>query len=133
MDNRKKFYILFQQFVKFGMVGVTNTFLSLLIYYILIYFSIHYIIANTVGFFCSVINAYYWNSKFVFKKIQNERNHIRSFIKVFISYASTFLLGSGVLFLCVDVFHLAEIIAPIISLCITVPLNFLLNKLWAMK
>lgn len=38
------------QFIKFGIVGVSNTLVSLLVYYILIFLGTHYIIANTAGF-----------------------------------------------------------------------------------
>ena len=129
-DNIKK---IIHQFIKFGIVGISNTLISLFIYYVLVYLNVHYIIANTAGFFCSVINAYYWNSKYVFKEKSKERNIIKSFIKVFISYAGTFILGTFLLYLWVDIIHVSDIIAPIINLLITIPLNFFLNKLWAMK
>lgn len=120
------------QFIKFGIVGVSNTLISLFVYYTLIYLNFHYIFANTSGFVISVINAYYWNSKYVFKT-EESRNVIKSFIKVFMSYSSTFALGTFLLYLWVDVFNISNLIAPIINLIVTIPLNFLLNKLWAMK
>ena len=84
----------------------------------------YYIIANIIGFLISVLNAYYWNNKYVFAR--NEKNNTpKKLLKVYISYGSTFLL--------VDIWHVSEYIAPIINLCITIPLNFILNKLWAFK
>lgn len=132
MVNEDKMHDFFIQFIKFGIVGISNTLISLSIYYILIYLNINYIIANTIGFICSVINAYYWNSKYVFKA-DEERNTLKSFSKVFISYSTTFILGTVLLYLWVNVFNISNLLAPIINLFITIPLNFLMNKLWAMK
>ena len=38
------------QFIKFGIVGLSNTLIYLLVYYILLYLKVPYIIANGVGF-----------------------------------------------------------------------------------
>ena len=56
------------QFIKFGMVGVSNTVVSLATYYLFTFFGVYYLIANALGFVTGTLNAYYWNSKFVFKE-----------------------------------------------------------------
>ena len=38
------------QFIKFGMVGVSNTVVSLATYYLFTFFGVHYLIANALGF-----------------------------------------------------------------------------------
>lgn len=119
------------QFIKFGIVGVSNTLISLLIYYALIYFNINYIVANTFGFIVSVLNSYYWNSKYVFDK--SDKGHLKPVIKTFISYGITFILSTILLIIMVDYLNISQIIAPILNLIITIPLNFLLNKFWAFK
>lgn len=129
--NKKEFFDFCKQFIKFGLVGVSNTLISLVIYYILVYFNVNYIVANTIGFIVSVLNSYYWNNKYVFDK--TERGTVKPLIKVFMSYGSTFLLGTFLLFLMVQVIGLSELIAPLINLVITIPINFLLNKFWAFK
>jgi len=130
-EKFNKFVALAKQFFKFGIVGISNTLISLAIYYLLVFLNVHYIIANTAGFIVSVINAYYWNSKYVFKKKTND--HKKSFAKVFLSYGSTFLFGTALLFIMVHSMGISDKIAPIINLCITIPINFFLNKLWAFK
>lgn len=120
------------QFIKFGIVGLSNTAISLFIYYIFIYFNKNwYLIGNTIGFFISVLNSYYWNHKYVFDK--KEKGHIKSILKTLISYGFTFILSTGLLFIMVNYLSISPIIAPILNLIITIPLNFLLNKFWAMK
>lgn len=70
---------LLKQFIKFGIVGVSNTVISLGITYGIIYLfhklnwlffneSLLVFLASFVGFFISVLNSYYWNNKYVFKK-----------------------------------------------------------------
>ena len=127
--SKEGFYNLIKQFVKFGIVGVSNTLIFLLIYYILIYFRVNYIVANTAGFILSVLNAYYWNNKYVFKKC-NEDN-LKPMIKTFVSYGTTFILSTILLIVMVHYLNISNILAPILNLIITVPFNFILNKYWA--
>ena len=54
------------QFLKFCVVGLSNTVISLAVYYIILYFGAHYVIASILSFIISVLNAYYWNYKYVF-------------------------------------------------------------------
>jgi putative flippase GtrA len=121
-----------RQFIKFGIVGVSNTLISLAIYYTFIFISKDlYNVGYTVGFVVSVLNAYFWNNKFVFKK--SEEGNTKPLIKTFISYGSTFLLGMVLLNVMVKHLGISEYIAPIINLLITIPINFLLNRFWAFK
>lgn len=129
--NKKNFFDLVKQFIKFGIVGLSNTFISLAIYYVLIYLNINYILANTIGFIISVLNSYYWNNKFVFKKSQS--GNLKPLLKTFMSYGATFILSTILLFIMVDYLNISKLIAPILNLVITIPLNFLLNRFWAFK
>lgn len=123
------------QFVKFGLVGVSNTVIAYVVYVIVLQFKVYYVVANLVGFFVSVINAFYWNNKFVFKSGEGEeRSTIKAFCKTLISYSGTgVILSNALLILWVEVVHIPQEIAPIINLLITIPLNFILNKFWAFK
>lgn len=121
----------FMQFVKFCLVGASNTVISLAVYYIFIAFNKEfYILGNAVGFVVSVLNSYFWNSRFVFKK-QDEKG--KTIVKTFIAYGTNLVLGSVLLYLFIDVLYISEYIAPLIGLIVTIPLNFMLNKFWIMK
>lgn len=126
---------VFSQFVKFGLVGLSNTAISYITYVICVYLGMHYFFANTLGFIISVLNSFYWNNKYVFICENGEkRPWLPALIKTFISYGSTgILLASILLYVWVDLMHISEYIAPLINLIITIPLNFILNKLWAFK
>ena len=93
------------QFIKFGLVGVSNNLICYGTYVLLVSIGMHYVPSNIIGFSISVFNAFYWNNKYVFS-------------------------DSNVW---VEIFGIPEVIAPIINLIVTVPINFLTNKYWAYK
>ena len=114
-----------KQFFGFAIVGASNTLISYCIY----------AMANIIGYIVSIFNAYYWNTKVVFKKEKGERRiWWKVLMKTFISYAGTGLILSNILLVIwVDGFNIHEMIAPIVNMLITVPLNYILNKYWAYK
>ena len=133
MDKReldgKKFNAVIQ-FIKFSIVGFSNTVISLFVYYVLLWLECNYLIANAMSWIVSVFNAFYWNNKYVFK---NENTWIKALIRTYISYGCSFILGSLILIVLIEFFKVSDIIAPLIILVITIPLNFLMNKFWTFK
>lgn len=123
-------YKLGLQFFKFGLVGLCNTAISLLIYYIFIFFnSSLYLLGNAIGFLVSTLNAYYFNNKYVFVG-SKKRSRKKTLIKTYIIYTCSLILSTTLLYIFVDLLQINEKIAPICCLIITVPLNFLTNKFW---
>lgn len=131
------------QFVKFGVVGLSNTVISYVIYIgALLLFQtnklipgIDYLVAQVIAFLLSVLWSFYWNNKFVFEKNENEeRNMFHALLKTYVSYAFTGLFLNSILsLLWVEVLGISKLIAPIINLLVSVPLNFIMNKFWAFK
>ena len=126
--------MFFKQFFKFGLVGVVNTLISYFIYAILTYLGLFYLVSNVIAFAISMTNAFYWNNKHVFKENRENRKAINSAFRMVISYAfSGLIISSALLYIFVDIFKISEYIAPFLGLCITVPLNFILNKFWVFR
>lgn len=131
----------FVQFVKFCIVGLSNTavayFLNIAILIMLkdAEWRWDYIFANVSSFTISIFWSFFWNNKYVFKeKPDEQRNKWKALGKTFLSYGFTgYILSSILLFVLVDVFEISKYIAPLLTLIITVPVNFLLNKLWAFR
>lgn len=131
------------QFIKFGIVGLSNTVISYVIYVgVLLLFqknkiipTIDYLVAQVIAFILSVLWSFYWNNKYVFqKKDDEERNLLQSLIKTYISYAFTGLFLNSILsLLWVEIVHIPKMVAPIINLLVSVPINFLMNKFWAFR
>lgn len=131
------------QFVRFGIVGVSNTIISYVIYVVCLLFfqkmgilkNIDYIIAQVTQFVLSVLWSFYWNNRMVFTLKEGEKRSVwKAVIKTYISYSFTGLfINSALLIVWVKVMHISEFIAPVINLLISVPLNFIINKFWAFK
>jgi putative flippase GtrA len=134
MKKNSKF-ALFIQFIKFGIIGVSNTLVSLLVYYAFLYFDENlYLVGNLVGWVVSVANSFFWNYKFVFKSENHSLSDTaKKVAKTYICYGITFLLSTLLLWAEVEVLHWSQVISPIVNLFITVPLNFFMNKLWAFR
>ena len=120
------------QFVKFGIVGVSNTAISLIVYYILYWINPEwYMIGNIAGWVISVSNAFFWNNRYVFKsQSEGMRQLLNRIGKTYLSYGATFLMSTAFLYVEIDILHWSAVICPIINLVLTIPLNFLLNKFW---
>ena len=105
-----------------------------MVYLVGVRFGMHYLLASVLGFVISVLNSFYWNNKYVFQQGDEERNLWLTLVKTFMAYASTGLvLANILLYIWVDVLGISEYLGPIINLVITVPLNFVINKLWAFR
>lgn len=123
------------QFIKFGVVGLSNTLISYGMYAVLTYIGVPYVLASVIGFMVSVLNSFFWNNRFVFIKNDGEqRNPWYTLVKTFLAYAGTGLFLSNILLvLFVEKIGISKYLAPILSLGITIPLNFIINKFWSFR
>lgn len=150
---------LLVQFIKFGLVGVSNTVVYYLVYALVYTFSDNYILSNVIGWAISVINAYIWQNMFVFREQENKAKRVwwRVLIKTYMAYAFTGLIVNNVLlWLWMDVIGIgnycdgvilwlesvgvmmtaerfAGYIAPLLNAAVTIPTNFVINKFWAYR
>lgn len=130
--NRDNWKYTLLQFIKFGIVGVSNTLVSTAIYYIFIWIDpALYFWGNVLGWIVSVLNSFFWNNRFVFR--DSEFVWWKKLLRTYLAYGGSFLLGSLLLVLQVQVLGISEWLAPWINMVITVPLNFVMNKFWAFK
>ena len=126
--SKEEFVALLAQFIKFGLVGVSNTAVSMAVYYIFLWISPD---LYMVG---SIANAFFWNDKFVFTGNANDwRSKLKRLGKTYVSYGGTSILSNVLLWIEVTFFSVSKTIAPIVNLLVTIPLNFIINKLWTFK
>jgi len=147
------------QIIKFLVVGVSNTIVSEGVYAILIFFKMHYLPASFLGFSISVLNAYYWSNKYVFKEQEGEEKRVwwKVLAKTYIAYLWGYLVSAVLLVFWIDILHIGRWMEPVanwfagvglerfdaqflgnllaagLNLLITVPMNFVLNKYWAYR
>ena len=127
------------QFVKFGLVGVSNTLISYGINILTLKLlepssiSWDYIIANGVAFVLSVLWSFYWNNKYVFTS-EEKRSAFLTLLKTYAAYGFTGIILTNILsYVWIDLLWISKYIAPILNLIISIPINFLINKKWAFK
>ena len=135
VTDRESFMKLFWQFFKFGLVGLSNTAVSMACYYIFLLVNEDlYMVGSVVGTIVSIANAFYWNDKFVFSgNRQDWRSKLKRLGKTYISYGGTSILSNVLLWVEVTFFSVSRAIAPIVNLLVTIPLNFIINKLWTFR
>ncbi len=147
------------QFIKFGLVGVSNTVVSYVIYALVYTPTDNYVLANIVGWAVSVLNAYIWQNLFVFKEDQSKEKRVwwKVLLKTYTAYAFTGLILSNVLlWMWLDLIKIgtycgvitdiiadygvymtpekfAGYIAPFLNMAVTIPTNFVVNKFWAYR
>lgn len=155
-SNKKKLFI---QFIKFGLVGVLNTLVNYVVYALVIYIMgmDYYILANVLGFLISVLHAYAWQTKLVFKEDENAQHRVwwQVLLKTYVAYSFTGLILNNLLLLfwleVVDISRfmqplleiaqkmgiimtgkeMATYLAPFLNMAVSIPLNFVINKFWA--
>ena len=126
---------LLWQFVKFGLVGVSNTLVSWAVYYLFLWLNEDLYMAGTVaGTVVSIYNAFFWNDRFVFKGGDRDRkSRLKRLGKTYVSYGFTSLLGIALVWIEVNLLGISKALAPIVTLVVTIPLNFLINKFWTFR
>lgn len=147
------------QFVKFGLVGVSNTVISysveLLCYYVLFVGtdfhglcwllssvgigmsteSARIIVTSILAFMISMTNSYYWNNKHVFASGRKKTiaQHVQTYLKTAACYALTGLLLSPWAKTVLAARGMPYWLSALLVLIVTIPLNFLMNKLWVFR
>ena len=123
------------QFIKFCVVGASNFIVLYVVYAVVIFLGGSWLWGSLLGFVLSVLNAFFWNNRYVFKVEENEeRLWWKTLIKTYISYAfSGVLIANALLFLWNNVIGIPELLGPVINLAVTTPINYLMNKFWTFR
>lgn len=134
------------EFAKFCMVGISNTILSYIINIVTLCIlkplclNWDYIVGNITSFLLSVLWSFYWNNKYVFLK-QTDKNKkeplkivFYRLMKMYLAYGITGIILCNILsYIWISVCGIHRMVAPIMNLVISVPLNYIVNKFWTFK
>ena len=151
-ENKKEGFLdVFIQFIKFGLVGVSNTIVSGVIYFLLntVILPGVWIVASVVSWVISVLWAYFMQNIFVFKEDKNKEHRVwwKTLIKTYMTYAFTGLIlniaqYSGAIISFFARIHIGFLgdaatfssnMGWFINMIISIPLNFFINKFWAYR
>ena len=116
------------RFVKFGMVGVINTLVNWIIFFILNALGMYYILANIIAYILGTVNSYLWNTLWVFK--YKDKASTETTIKFIILNLIGLGLNTGLLYVLVDLCNLNKFIGLVTTTAIVMIINYIVNKLW---
>ncbi|PES69244.1 sugar translocase [Bacillus cereus] len=116
-----------EKFLKFGLVGIANTLITIISYVILVKLGMNYLAANTLSYSIGVANSYYWNKNWVF---QSNGKDLSIFIKFLTVNLIVLAFNTLILFILVSKISINEFIAQIFAIGIGMMINFFLNKAW---
>ena len=144
------------QFIKFALVGASNTLVDMIVntglsFVLNLIFSGSWIVyaAKAVGYGCGLLNSYFFNSRWTFREEHTRTGREKaSFVAVNIL---VLLISFCLIFLFKKVFGLnavweswdmpaiikkvvsGDLFCSLLSTCVCVPVNFILNKLFVFK
>ena len=116
------------RFIKFGMVGVINTLVNWIIFFILNALGMYYILANIIAYILGTVNSYLWNTLWVFK--YKDKASTETTIKFIILNLIGLGLNTGILYVLVDLCNLNKFIGLATTTAIVMIINYIVNKLW---
>ena len=115
------------QFSKFALVGVLNTAISLAVFYLLYnLFSINYPIANLVSYIIGVINSFFWNKLWVFRR--GSGNMVRESLIFLLVFAVCYSIQYISLWGMVEVAGINPNWAQLPAMAVYTIVNYLLNR-----
>lgn len=120
------------QFVKFSLVGASNTLVDFAVFSLLIYgLNFHYIGANTLSFTTATTWSYLMNRRWTFRG-HGGKVHVQ-YVKFIMVSAVGLGLTTVLLYLFIERLHLAKIVAKAIAVLIVLCWNFPINRIWTFR
>ncbi len=124
-------YPLFVQFMKFALVGVSNTLITLLVYtFLLKVVGMWYLAASAIGFIVGATNGFLLNRRWTF------REHVGDAltpVRWAIVQSCGLAVNEGMLYVLVHDAHLEKILAQVAATVIVTITTFLANRAWTFR
>jgi putative flippase GtrA len=122
---------LILQFVKFGIVGVSNTLIAFAVYTLLLKaFGVWYVAASGIGFAIGAVNGYLWNRAWTFK------GHVGDAltpVRWFVVQGCGLLLDLGLVYLLVDGTGMDKLLGQAVTTVVVTVITFFVNRAWTFK
>lgn len=113
-----------QEFIRFIVIGIINTFNYYVIYLLLhAVAAFSYMSSHIIAFLVSFVLSFFLNSYFTFKV----KPTLVKFLTFPLSQAFNFSISSLFMYVFVEYFHISSTITPILAVCITVPMTFVVT------
>lgn len=137
MNKIKELLIKYEEVIRYLIIGILTTIVSLATYYILTFtvldpkVSIQLQITNVISWIVSVTFAYFTNRKYVFKL--KEKKNIKEASKFYLSRLSTLLLDMLLMQIFVIRLKFNDKIIKLIVQFVVIVLNYVLSKFLVFK
>ncbi len=122
---------LLLQFVKFGIVGISNTLIFFAVYTLLLKaFGVWYVAASGIGFAIGAVNGFLWNRAWTF------RGHVGDAltpVRWFVVQTSGLLLNLGLVYLFVDGVGMDKLSGQAVTIVIVTVVTFFANRAWTFR
>lgn len=119
------------QFVKFGLVGISNTLLFFGVYALLWkVFGVWYVAASAIGFAVGATNGFLWNRAWTFK---GHAGGPLTPVRWFVVQAAGDGVNSGLIYLFVDGAGLGKLSGQALTIAIVTVLTFVANRSWTFR
>lgn len=119
------------QFVKFGIVGVSNTLLTLVVYTLLLkVFGVWYLAASAIGFAVGATNGFLLNRRWTF------REHVGDAltpVRWGIVQSGGLAINEGLLYLFVHDAQLDKLLAQVCATSVVTVTTFIVNRAWTFR
>lgn len=119
-----------KKFIKFSFVGVINTIVFYVIYFILLQLDFSYVVSLTVGTIAGIINSFLWNKFYTFKSKKLSLSETLKFLAV---AGVQYVVNLAVVHICVSYIGISAELAGIIAICISVFVSYFGHKFWTFK
>lgn len=115
-----------KQFLKFGLVGLVNTLVTLFVIWVLIHwFHSNDYVANIFGYLAGLLNSFILNKIWTFQTSGNVKS---SLVKFLIIFVISYFIQLGVLYLLLHFTKLHTYLMQVVSMISYTLVNFFLNK-----
>ncbi len=113
------------RFLRYSLIGCTGATLDFILFNILIYFDIHYHIANIIGVCLGITNNYFLNARYNFKVTSEP---VRRYISFLVIGILGLVLSVFILFILVETYGVNVVVAKLGTIFLIALIQFGLNS-----
>ncbi|MBJ6132066.1 GtrA family protein [Ochrobactrum sp. Q0168] len=117
------------QFGRFGLVGLLNTFITLLVIAVLTWLGASPFVANAAGYVAGLVNSYFGNMKWTFRSESSWTRTLRFLVAFGICYA----VNVYVLHLSLPLAQYQVLMPQVVAMTSYTVLFFILSRAWVFK